>query len=135
MNIIVKYKCFVAVLIILITFGITGLNNIDYEKFYMNSGVIVDKGKMKIYCDKVGLKTIANNKKIIIEGENFAYKNIIINDIVFNDTYYFEVLFDVDLNNKYNIQNNLVDFKISLDKKTILKYMLSKIGGWNERNR
>ena len=129
MNIVLKYRLWILIIVLLLIIGFVVFNNIDYEKYYMNSGIIVDYNKMKVYCDKDGLKNIVNNKKIIIGGKNFAYKNLSINNIIFDNNYYFEVTFDVDLNNENNIQNNLLDFKISLGKMTIFKYILSKIGG------
>ena len=116
------------ILILVVAFIIIS-NNIDYEKNYTGSGIVTDYNKMKIYCNKIDLKKIIDNKKIIIEGEDFAYKNILINNVLFDKDYYFEIYIDVDLNNKLNIKNNLLDFKISLEKMTIFKYILYKIGG------
>lgn len=123
------YKYWFIVITLIIIFTLFMFNTIHYEKFYTNSGVVIDNDTMKVYCGKEDLQKIINNKKIIIGGENFAYKNVIINNIIFDKNYFFELTFDVDLNSKLNVKNNLLDFKISLGKKTIFKYILSKIGG------
>ena len=43
--------------------------------------------------------------------------------------YYREIILEIDLDDKLNIKNNVIDFKILLDRKTILKYIYYKIGG------
>ena len=123
------YRCWIILFVLIISFTLIVFNNIDYEKFYLNSGVVVDYNTIKVYCIKNDLNKIVENKKIIIEEENFAYNNILINNIVYDEDYYIELIFNAELNDKLNIKNNIIDFKISLEKQTILKYILSKIGG------
>ena len=124
-----KYTFYLIIILLILSLSIIVFSNIDYQKMYINEGIVISENKLKIYCNKNDLDRIINNKKIIINRKTFAYKNIVINDIVFNNNYYFEVLIDVDLDFTENIKNSIINFKIPLEKMTILKYIVEKIGG------
>lgn len=103
--------------------------NIDYENYYSNSGIVIDNNILKIYISQNDLDKISNNNKLKIKDKTFAYKINSISDILFDSVYYREVIMCVDLENKLNIKNNIVDFKILIGKKTVLEYIVDKIGG------
>jgi len=105
------------------------LYSIDYTSYYSNRGVIISDNYLKIYVDENDLYKISNNSKLKIENKNFAYTIKSISDILFNSTYYREVILEMNLDDKINVKNNIIDFKILLDKKTILEYIIYKIGG------
>ena len=105
------------------------LYSIDYTSYYSNRGVIISDNYLKIYVDENDLYKISNNSKLKIENKNFAYTIKSISDILFNSTYYIEVILEMNLDDKINVKNNIIDFKILLDKKTILEYIIYKIGG------
>ena len=123
------YKIWIIVTFLIIVSFLVLLYSIDYEKVYKSSGVIVEKDMLKVYCDKDNLNKIINNKRIIINNKNFAYKNPVINSIVYEDDYYFEILLSISLDKSTNIENNVVDIQIPLQRMTILEYILYKIGG------
>ena len=124
-----SYFKWIVVILLIVSLSVVLFSNIDYQKLYINEGILVSENKLKIYCNNKDLDYIVNNEKIIINRKNFAYKKPIINDIVFNNNYYFEVLIDLDLDNNINIKNNIINFKIPLKKMTILQYIIHKIGG------
>jgi len=123
------YKLWIVVFVLIISFILFMFNSIDYEKFYKNNAIVVEKNKIKFYCNNEDLINITKNKKIIIEGKNFAYRNLTISNVIYNEKYYNEIVMDVDLSNNINVINNIIDFKILLQKKTILQYIFYKIGG------
>ena len=123
------YKLWIIITIIILVFTIVLSCNVDYEKVYLSSGVVSEKNTLKVYCNKNNLKDIINNKKIIINNREFAYKNPVINSVIYDNSFYYEVLLNVDLDKSVNIENNVIDFKIPLQKMTILKYIMHKIGG------
>ena len=103
--------------------------NIDYEDYYKNSVVVIDNDVLKLYVTEDDLDKIINNDKIKIKNETFAYEVKSISNVLFNSIYYREVILFTDLKENLNIKNNIVEFKILLDKKTILEYIIYKIGG------
>ena len=127
-----KYPCYKVWIILLSVVLISCLvlfNNIDYEKVYKSSGIVVDKDTLKLYCNKDDLSKIINNKKIKINEKYFAYKNPVISSAFYDSDYLFEVMINVPLDKSTNIINNVIDIKIPLHKMTILEYILQKIGG------
>ena len=118
-------------LFIIVVIGclILAFYNIDYENYYNNSGVVADNDILKIYVTEDDLDKIINNNKMKIKDKTFAYKIKSISDVLFNSIYYREVILNVDLKKNLNIKNNVIEFEISLDKKTIFEYIIYKIGG------
>lgn len=100
-----------------------------YENYYVNSGVLMEENNLKVYVLDKDLDKITTNNKLKIKNKEFAYTIKSISDVLFNTNYYYEVVIESDLPSNLNINNNLIEFKILLDKKTILKYIYQKIGG------
>ncbi len=123
------YKVWISITILVLVLLTVLFNNIDYEIVYKSNGIVIDVNTLKIYCSKDDLDKIVNNKNIIINNRKFAYKNIVINDIVYNQNYYFEVILNVEIDKSNNVKNNVIDFKIPIKKLTILEYILHKVGG------
>ena len=127
-----KNKSLVKIWLILI--GVVGclfliLYSIDYKNYYSSSGIVVENNILKIYVTEDDLDKVSNNSRLKIKDETFAYKIKSISDVLFNSMYYREIILEIDLDDKLNIKNNVIDFKILLDRKTILKYIYYKIGG------
>ena len=97
------------VLIIFIVF-----RNIKYEEFYINNGMVIDSNVVELMVNVDELNYVTTNDKLKINDNTFAYTIISISDVMFNNNYYYQ--------------------KIPLSKKTILKYIKYKIGGFNEKN-
>ncbi len=122
-----NYRTIVIFTIIVIVLSVVLFKNIDYEESYINEGILTYENKLKIYCTKDDLNIIINNNKMIINRKDFAYKNVVINDVIFNEKYLFELIIDIPIKN--SVVNNVIKFKIPLRKVTILKYIIQKIGG------
>ena len=121
-NILIKF-------LIITTLLIISLNKIKYNKYYFNSSNVISKNKIEMYVNKNDLDKVYNNKKIIIKEREFAYTIEKISEPIFNIDYYYRVILNIKLDDNINKKNNLVNIKILLDRKTILKYIIQKIGG------
>ena len=118
------------VLIIFIVF-----RNIKYEEFYINNGMVIDSNVVELMVNVDELNYVTTNDKLKINDNTFAYTIISISDVMFNNNYYYQkILLNIKLDKKSNIKNNILKIKIPLSKKTILKYIKYKIGGFNEKN-
>lgn len=118
------------VLIIFIVF-----RNIKYEEFYINNGMVIDSNVVELMVNIDELNYVTTNDKLKINDNTFAYTIISISDVMFNNNYYYQkILLNIKLDKKSNIKNNILKIKIPLSKKTILKYIKYKIGGFNEKN-
>lgn len=118
------------VLIIFIVF-----RNIKYEEFYINNGMVIDSNVVELMVNVDELNYVTTNDKLKINDNTFAYTIISISDVIFNNNnYYQKILLNIKLDKKSNIKNNILKIKIPLSKKTILKYIKYKIGGFNEKN-
>lgn len=118
------------VLIIFIVF-----RNIKYEEFYINNGMVIDSNVVELMVNVDELNYVTTNDKLKINDNTFAYTIISISDVMFNNNYYYQkILLNIKLDKKSNIKNNILKTKIPLSKKTILKYIKYKIGGFNEKN-
>lgn len=116
--------CFIILLITVV------FNNIYYESYYINSGILLEKDKMKVYVNNLDLNKITTNNILKINNKEFAYKTNLISDILFDgNNYSYEVIIESRFDNSINILNNVINFKIPLRKKTILEYILKKVGG------
>ena len=102
------------VLIIFIVF-----RNIKYEEFYINNGMVIDSNVVELMVNVDELNYVTTNDKLKINDNTFAYTIISISDVMFNNNYYYQII--------------LLNIK-PLSKKTILKYIKYKIGGFNEKN-
>ncbi len=118
------------VLIIFIVF-----RNIKYEEFYINNGMVIDSNVVELMVNVDELNYVTTNDKLKINDNTFAYTIISISDVMFNNNYYYQkILLNIKLDKKSNIKNNILKIKIPLSKKTVLKYIKYKIGGFNEKN-
>ena len=74
------------------------------------------------------LENVTTNNKLKIKNKEFAYKIQFISDTV-NTSYYYEVIIESEFSDNVNVNNNVINFKILLSKKTILEYIFYKLGG------
>ena len=127
-------KDFVLIITLLLIVVAIILNNINYEKYYINSGVITSDKMLKILVEEDKLDEVVTNRRLKIKNKEFAYTIDSISDTLYGTTYYYEVFLNVDISDDLNIVNNVLKFKILLSKKTILEYIFFKIGGFNGTN-
>jgi len=108
--------------------------NIKFTRFYQTCGIVIEEDYLKVAINSKDLTKIISNKKIKINEREFAYNVDFISDPIISDFVYYEVILNIQLEERDNKKNNLLDFKIPLEKMTILEYILKKIGGLSERD-
>lgn len=126
-------ELFIIVVLILIIMLILS-KSINYEKYYTNSGVLISDKTLKVYVSNNDLETLTSNRIIKIKNKEFAYTIDSISNVFSGNSYYNEVIMNVDITEDLNIENNVLKFKILLSKKTILEYIFYKIGGFYGSN-
>lgn len=97
----------------------------------VNSQVLLknENTYLKAYIKEEDASKI-NDRKIFINGQSYRYKSISIGDeFVLDEKYqkYYEVLFEIELDTKYKINNNIINLNIQLPKTTIFKRIINKI--------
>lgn len=115
-------------LIIILTLMIIILDNVNYEKYYANNASVVDDNVLKVFVNKDDLSILNKYNKIKIDNDFFAYTIIKIDEIEYINKKYFEVLLKIKLDEKHNIINNYINFKILLERQCVLKYIINKLG-------
>ena len=125
---------FALIIVLLLIISAIVLSNIDYEKYYINSGIITSSKTLKTLVMSDELDKVTTNRKMKIKNKEFAYTIDSISEPVYSTDYYYEVVLHVDIDDNLNIDNNVLKFKILLSKKTILEYIFFKIGGLNGSN-
>ena len=104
------------------------LNN-KIEDYYICNGRVVDK-KMIIVIEKDRLNDITENKKIIIERNIFTYKIEKINEVINNNSIYYEVFLDFDrIPDHLFIDNNIIEVKFIVNKITVFDYLIKTLKG------
>ena len=126
-------ELFIIVVLILIIMLILS-KSINYEKYYTNSGVLISDKTLKVYVSNNDLEALTSNRIIKIKNKEFAYTIDSISNVFSGNSYYNEVIMNVDITEDLNIENNVLKFKILLSKKTILEYIFYKIGGFYGSN-
>lgn len=122
-------RLYVLILIFFILIIVYIFSDIKYYDYYLNNGVVVDDYIMEIYVLKDDLNIVQDNKKIQIKNKLFAYNIESISEPIFNEKYYYKVNIFVNITDDLNKKNNIIEFKILKDKRTILQYIFYKIGG------
>jgi len=127
-NYINPYK-YIIVTVLMLTTIIVIFKKVEFNKYYSNSGIVISNHEIEIYVNRKDLNKVYNNKKIIINNKNFAYNIKNISEPIYYNDYYYKIILKVKILDNLNIKNNFIDFKILLEKQTILKYILKKVGG------
>ncbi len=125
---------FALIIVLLLIISTIVLSNIDYEKYYINSGIVTSSKTLKTIVISDELDKVTTNRRMKIKNKEFAYTIDSISDPIYSTDYYYEVVLHVDIDDNLNIDNNVLKFKILLSKKTILEYIFFKIGGLNGSN-
>lgn len=102
--------------------------NIKYYVYFSDYGIVTEEGSIKVSVNKADLNKIANNTQIKINNKYFAYTIKSINESLDSVNNEVEIILDVKLPSNIKIANNILEFKILLSDKTILEYIIDKIG-------
>ena len=116
---------FIFIVIILI---IVLLNN-KLEDYYICNGKVVDNQLYFIVNNKE-LNNITNNKKLKIERNIFTYKINKINEVIYDNSLYYEVIIDLNkIPEDLFINNNIINVKIIINSTTIFDYLIKTAKG------
>ena len=104
------------------------LNN-KLEDYYICNGKVLNQ-KVIVVVDSEELKNITENKKIIIERNIFTYKVEKINEIINNNSIYYELTLEFDRIPKHIfIDNNIIELRFIVNKMTIFDYLIKTLKG------
>lgn len=134
-------KCFIpkfiyswVVIFILILF-IAGfiIFNFDFDFYYDTKATYVKNNSMlKVSVLDDDVKKVTNNNKLIIDDKEYEYDvNKITNQLIqgIDIQKYSDILIDLKLDDKYKVENNLIDIKIKYDNKKIFEIIKDFILG------
>lgn len=90
----------------------------------------VQNNEINLMLDENNYKNITK-KDILINNDIYKVDNIIIKEITYDNNYnvYYNVIAQMDLDNEYLIENNILDIDIVLGKTTLYKEILKRIRG------
>lgn len=120
--------------IIFLTFIICGCLIINktfkLTNYYKIHGVVNEKS-VSAYINFNDLDRLVHNDLLYINNEKYSYKvDQISEDMIISDnSYYKEVLLNINLKGKDFINNNVIDIQIIIEEMTILEYIVNLIKG------
>ena len=119
-----KIISWISVLISITLFIIIFGTFVKFMKYEKTIG-IVNKNTLTVLLTKDKLNEIKN--KLIIKNKEYEFSiNSISKDYIISDNKnYYEVILDLELDDEYKINNNILDISIELGKKTLLKETLN----------
>ena len=126
----INYKPYLIVVSIFITIilAIVLLNN-KLEDYYISNGKVVDNN-LSFIVSTEELDYITKNKKIIIERNIFTYKINKINEVIYNNSLFYEVILEFNkIPEHLFIDNNIIEAKVIINKTTIFDYLLKTAKG------
>lgn len=126
----INYKPYLLVVSIFITIIlIIILQNNNLEDYYVCDGKVIDNNLL-IMVNSENLESITNNKKIKIERNIFTYKVNKINEVIYGDLLYYEVILELNkIPEHLFINNNIIKVKIIINKTTIFDYLIKTTKG------
>ena len=126
----INYKFYLIVVSIFISIllVIVLLNN-KLEDYYISNGKVVDNN-LSFIVSTEELDYITKNKKIIIERNIFTYKVNKINEVMYANSLYYEVIIELNkIPEDLFINNNVIKTKIIINKTTIFDYLIKTAKG------
>jgi len=119
-----------AMIVFITTFVLMINYNFKIIDYYQIKGIVKEKGlNISLPIEKVD--SIINNRYIYIGGEKYKYsvKEISDNIVENSNSFYQNIVLDVDLKDREFIENNIIESKFIISKKTILEYIYNLIKG------
>lgn len=119
-----KIISWITILILLLIFILIFGFFFEYTKYEKTVG-IVKENTLITFIDPIKINKL--NKKIIIENKKYDYTiNSISEDYtILENKNYYEVILDVNLEDKYKINNNILEINIELEKTTLIKEIIN----------
>lgn len=126
----INIKSYLIVVSIFITIILViSIFNNKLEEYYICNGKVINDN-ISIVVKSEELNNITENEKIIIERNIFTYKVIKIDEVINNNSLYYEVILEFDkIPQHLFINNNIIEMKIITNKITIFDYLIKTVKG------
>lgn len=116
-------------LVFIITFVLIINNSFKITNYYLVKGIVKDN-KLNLVVSLDRKDSIIKNNYIYIDENKYKYKVESISDIVQeNNNFYQQIILDIDVKDDNLIENNVIESKFIVSKKTILEYIYNLIKG------
>lgn len=118
-----KIVSWVTILIGLLIFILLFGNFVEYKKYQKVVGIVKNNAIIVLIepnmINKMQRTLIINNKEY-----NFEINSISEDYTILDNKNYYEMILDIDLDNKYKINNNILELNIELGKTTLIKEII-----------
>lgn len=125
-NVYYVYLIFISFVLLLAIFI---CSNISYKKYYLVKSVINEECYLNVLLNEDSLELLNSSKALFINNKNYKYFINSVEPIVNENNLLYQVTLDVNLDSKICVKNNVLNLKILIEKQSVLKYILKKVGG------
>lgn len=102
--------------------------NITYKKYYLAKAVVDNNEYLKCLIEENSLSLLNKNSTLIIDGVEYQYSILSVEPIVNENNLIYQVELKVNLDSKISKENNVLNLKILVEKQSVFKYILKKVG-------
>lgn len=102
--------------------------NITYKKYFLAKVVVNNNGYLKCLVEEDSLSLLNKNSTLIIDGVEYQYSISSVEPIVNENNLIYQVELKVNLDSKISKENNVLNLKILVEKQSVLKYVIRKVG-------
>lgn len=102
--------------------------NITYKKYYLAKAVVDNNEYLKCLIEENSLSLLNKNSTLIIDGVEYQYSILSVEPIVNENNLIYQVELKVNLDSKISKENNVLNLKILVEKQSVLKYVIRKVG-------
>ncbi len=125
MNIFNSYLLFTIFVVLLSLFASM---NITYKKYFLAKAVVNNNGYLKCLVEENSLSLLNKNSTLIIDEVEYQYSISSVEPIVNENNLIYQVELKVNLDSKISKENNVLNLKILVEKQSVLKYVIRKVG-------
>lgn len=125
MNIFNSYLLFTVFVVLLSLFVSM---NITYKKNFLAKAVVDNNEYLKCLIEESSLSLLNKNSTLIIDGVEYQYSISSVEPIVNENNLIYQVELKVNLDSKISKENNVLNLKILVEKQSVFKYILKKVG-------
>lgn len=102
--------------------------NITYKKYYLAKAVVDNNEYLKSLIEENSLSLLNKNSTLIIDEIEYQYSISSVEPIVNENNLIYQVELKVNLDSKISKENNVLNLKILVEKQSVLKYVIRKVG-------
>lgn len=125
MNIFNSYLLFTIFVVLLSLFVSM---NITYKKYYLAKAAVDNNEYLKCLIEENSLSLLNKNSTLIIDEVEYQYSISSVEPIVNENNLIYQVELKVNLDSKISKENNVLNLKILVEKQSVLKYVIRKVG-------